>query len=150
MASSDESSGYSQLCLAGLIVACLIIGYIYAKNSTSGMMGNYSPWISGSDLLPTKMPVVSINPYCTKCKYTLVGKTCPRCGACPNCRAEDKCGECQMFPRQVSLEEKKLPCSVCGRKNCVCVSSTGRIVEKEPGVARNGVFSDIVSSSFRN
>jgi hypothetical protein len=131
-----------------LVVACLFIGYLYVSSKPSGFIGNFVPWVSGSDVMPDDMPSLVAMRRCTKCKYTLTGKMCPRCGSCPNCRAEHRCGECQFFPRQIALGEMKSPCAGCGKRPCGCPNALGKSVEKEPGVSRNGVFSDIVSTSF--
>ncbi len=147
-ADEDASSKCSHMWIGGLVVACLFIGYLLVKKQSSGMMGNFVPWVSGSDLMPDSMPSLTVLRRCTKCEYTLTGKMCPNCGSCPNCRSDDKCGECQQFPRQISLSERSRPCPACGHKPCTCPSATGKKVEHEPGVARNGVFSDIVTTSF--
>ena len=98
---------------------------------------------------------------CSKCKYTNIvaeahkcpkcenphpKNVCQNCHACDKCKVDDKCGHCQQWERQVSLSEKSLTCSLCGMRPCKCPTATGVPVVKEPGCARNGVFSDTLSN----
>lgn len=81
---------------------------------------------------------------CPHCNNVNPKNICSRCGACDTCKVDDKCGFCQRFERQLSLNERGLPCSLCGQKPCMCPTATGMPVIKEPGCARNGVYSDVL------
>ncbi len=130
-------------CVAGIVVVCLALAYLWSKRN-SGMLGQYEPHVSGLDQISDSIPTLKVLPRCRKCGYKMSGNPCDNCGACPQCRAEDKCGVCQKFERQISLSERSRPCAACGKKPCQCPTATGKKVEKEPGVARNGVFAEHV------
>jgi hypothetical protein len=81
---------------------------------------------------------------CPKCGCDGPRNICPVCLSCAQCRAEDKCGQCQRFGRQVDLLSRSCSCSLCGKKPCVCPGAGGQMIVREPGVARNGIYSDPV------
>lgn len=83
---------------------------------------------------------------CPKCNTPDPKNVCNKCGACSACKVDDKCGVCQRFERQVCLHEQTRPCTLCGQKPCKCPNASGTPVIKEPCVARNGVFSDLLSN----
>lgn len=83
---------------------------------------------------------------CAKCGCGNPRKVCDHCRACAECKIEDKCGSCQDFEGQVSLEDKKRPCPGCGKKTCQCPRSNGKPVIKEPGAARGGVYSSCLAN----
>ena len=111
---------------------------------------------SGAKMTPTGVQyrfmgrprTLHLAPRCVKCNIKMPTKICPKCASCDQCRAEDKCGVCQRFQRQISLDERSAPCSACGMKPCQCPTATGAPVLTEPGVARNGVFSDPMVSTL--
>lgn len=128
--------------VAGIVVVCLALAYFWSKRN-SGMLGQYAPHISGLDQMPDSIPTLEVLPKCMKCGYKMTGKPCEHCGSCAQCRAENKCGECQQgFERQISLSERSKPCIICHSKPCKCVSATGKKVEKEPGPSRTGVYAE--------
>lgn len=119
----------------GLGVAVLVMGAIaliaYASRS--------QPMVSSfSDRVCNNLTI------CPKCRRERPRKICRACGSCDQCRAENKCGVCQRFSRQISLAERSLICGSCRNKPCRCPGVGGNPVLHEPGVARNGVFADTV------
>lgn len=138
--------------VTGFLVACIIMLIALVAKMTlgmyhkTGMVGQYMPHVAGLDMISDKKPALLVKSICQKCRSPNV-RLCIRCGGCPNCRAEDKCGDCQGFQRQVSLDERSRPCAACGYKQCRCPSATGRPVAKEPGLVR-GVFSEPTTITY--
>jgi len=58
----------------------------------------------------------------------------------------DKYGPYQMLSKQISPIENSMPCIICIQRPCKCPNSNGQPVIKEPGAARDQVFSDPLSS----
>jgi hypothetical protein len=83
---------------------------------------------------------------CSKCNNGAPKRRCNNCGSCEECDIERKCGHCQSFESQQSPYEKQRPCILCGAKPCKCLTKTGRRVIKEPGVARDGIYSSCMSN----
>jgi hypothetical protein len=83
---------------------------------------------------------------CMKCGCENPRKICDHCYACAECKIEDKCGSCQYFEGQVSLDDKKKSCPGCGKKTCECSGKNGKPVIKEPGAYRGGVYSSCMGS----
>lgn len=129
-----------------VVLVAALVAYIAIEATKSPMVGQYMPHVAGLDMISDKKPALLVKSICQKCGSPNV-RACSRCGGCPNCRAEDKCGDCQNFQRQVSLDERSRPCAACGHKPCRCPSSTGRPVEKEPGLVR-GVFSEPTAITY--
>ncbi len=124
------------------VVVVLILLWLYARQRSSGCN-------------PCQMRrrgrgrmVVQMAPSCPKCGAKMPHNVCPKCGSCSECRAEDKCGVCQRFQRQTSLAERAAACQICDMKPCKCPNASGHPVMREPGVARDGVFSDPVVSTL--
>ena len=136
------SIGWSNTCIASIVVACLALAYFWSKRS-SGMLGQFEPHISGINQMPDFIPYLEVLAKCGKCGYKISGEPCERCGSCPQCKSSDKCGYCQKFERQISLSERSKPCIICHSKPCKCVSATGKKVEEEPGIVR-GVYAEHV------
>jgi hypothetical protein len=130
------SIGLLGKCALGAIIVMLII---FLAKRVAGGCGCESPGASANHSQDSA-PMV---PACVNCG-TKMPKICPHCGSCDQCRAEDKCGVCQQFQRQISLDERRPACSICHKKPCVCPTASGSPILREPGVSRSGVFSDPV------
>jgi hypothetical protein len=130
--------------IGGVVVLCMALAYFWSKRP-SGMIWQYAPQVSGLDQIPDSVPTLKVLSKCRKCGYKMTGEPCKHCGSCSQCRAEDRCGECQQgFERQISLSERSRPCIICHSKPCKCPTATGKPVEKEPSVSRSGVYAEHV------
>ena len=94
---------------------------------------------TGTASAPDSSPVVQLgSSECSMCGGH--ARKCSNCGGCGNCRPEDKCACCERWPRQYG--ERGTVCPGCYSTPCACPTATGLPVIREPGVSRNGIFTD--------